>query len=235
MKPMAQSIEVARAIDRYAGEGDTLAHLEAVGDEVQQVVPDCIGMSLAWTEHGVTFTVEASDEEIAHLDGVQYLDGGPCVTAVDHAIGIGTTESELLSEDSWQLFAQISAARGVRSTLTMPLTEEGQVVGSVNLYARTPTAFDGHHDELAHILGAWAPGAVRNSDLSFSTRRLAEEAPERLRAEGAVAKAVGLLAVRQETDMSVARTRLERAAQRAGVTLAQLATALVTLGNDAAH
>lgn len=30
-------------------------------------------------------------------------------------------------------------------------------------------AFDGHHEELAEICGAWAGGAVTNADLSFTS------------------------------------------------------------------
>lgn len=229
VRPIPESIDAARELDRYLGGGDVLAHLQRVGDEVQDVVPDCLGLSLAWNEHGITFTLVATSEEVAALDAVQYLDGGPCVSAYDRAHGIETTSEELFSEDPWRLFAQATAARNVRSTLTLPITDHGLVVGTVNLYGGSDRAFEGHHEELAAILGAWAPGAIRNADLSFSTRRTAERAPRQLRAQGAVSRAVGMLAELLGVDLAEAQARLEDAARRAGLTPAQFARALIEL------
>ncbi len=66
-----------------------LAELAATGDPtirkrarrsaprlVRSFVPDCVGISLASVQHGVTFTLVATSEEIAVLDAVQYLYGG---------------------------------------------------------------------------------------------------------------------------------------------------------------
>jgi len=44
------------------------------------------------------------------------------------------------------------------------------VIAGVNLYAATPNAFAGREARLADLLGAWAPGAVHNADLSFLLR-----------------------------------------------------------------
>ena len=66
---------------------------------------------------------------------------------------------DALDEQQWLLYARTSAAAGVATSLSLPLRQNGQVTGSVNLYASAPNAFEGHHDELAAIFGAWAPGA----------------------------------------------------------------------------
>jgi GAF domain-containing protein len=229
VKPIPQTIETASELDRSLGGGEVLEGLQSLGDDVNQVVPECIGLSLAWLEHGVTFTLTASDEDIAALDGVQYLKGGPCVDAVDQGHGIETTRDELLGEDPWRLFALATAAYGVHSTLTMPLTDEERIVGTVNLYGATRDCFEGHHDELAQILGASAPGAIRNADLSFSTRRLAEQSPGRLSDQSAVNRAIGVLAARLDVDVVTAEERLRDAARRAGITPDQLATAVIRL------
>ena len=84
---------------------------------------------------------------------------------------------DLLDEDTWHLLAMASAARCIVSTLTLPIVKDGRIAGAVNLYGASRQAFTGHHEALAEIFGAWAPGAVTNADLSFSTRRDAEEAP----------------------------------------------------------
>ena len=229
MRPISQSIEAATAVGRVTGEPGLLDDLQATADAVQRLVPDCVGLSVAWVEHGVTLTLVASDEQIALMDALQYLDGGPCVEAVDLGHGLETRLLEAEEEQRWRLFAQANASAGIRSTLTFPLTEEGRVVGSVNLYGASDHAFEDVHDELARLLGSRAPWATRNADLSFESRRAAERAPEVLRRQGAVARAVGMLAAGDHVSTTVAEQRLGQAAERAGISVADLAEALLRL------
>jgi GAF domain-containing protein len=128
------------------------------------------------------FTLVTTAKEIALLDAIQYLAEGPCVEAVTGDQVLAYEQADLLGEQQWQLFAQATAAASVASTLSLPtLNETGRVVGSVNLYASMSPAFDGQHEAIAHIVDAWAPGAVTNADLSFATRSVAERAPDLLR------------------------------------------------------
>lgn len=98
----------------------------------------------------------------------------------------------------------------------------------MNLYADSTNAFTGRHEELARIFDAWAPGAVTNADLSFSTRRLAEQAPRQLRNDYNIQVAAGILAA-GGVDLDRARRRLHEAAARAGITAAQLAATIIQL------
>lgn len=228
MEPIPQTIDVATELNRTDDiDVDVLEHLQSVADQVQAVVPDCIGLSIAWVYRGVAFTLVATDEEIAVLDAVQYLTDGPCVDAVRDQHGLQASTDDLLSEERWQLFAQATAAAGVRSTLTMQLVHKREVVGTANLYAASDHAFDGHHDELAAILGASSAGVVKNADLSFSTRLTAEQSPATLEAHDAVDRAVGYLSSSWRLPVDEAEKRLLDAAERAGITPAQLAEALL--------
>jgi GAF domain-containing protein len=227
VEPIPESIEVAEALESFLGQRGLIGDLRSVAARVARVVPDCIGLSLAWTEHDVTFTLQASEEEILVFDALQYLTGGPCVDSVVEERVVAADHDDLMSEDGWHLFARTTAARGVMSTLTLPLTEHGEVVGSVNLYGGSTRAFEGHHDELAMILGASAPDAVRNADLSFSTRQKALDSPAALRHERRVDVAVGILAARFDLDLGTARSRLVDAAERAGVPAHLLAELLI--------
>ena len=229
MKPIPATVSAVLEISRTTGEPHLLADLQGVADEVQELVPDCLGLSLAWDEHGVTFTLVASDAETAAFDALQYLDGGPSLQTIRLRHGFEAEHEDLLDEDSWRLFAQGTAAAGVRCTLTFPLTAHGRTVGSANLYGGSDNAFEGHHEDLAQILGGWAPGAVRNADLSFETMHLAEDAPASLRDEGLLARAVGILMVLKNLDDATARGRIREAADRAGIRPTQLAAALIRL------
>lgn len=232
MRPIPQTIEVLGELSRTTGSPELLPELQRIADRVQQLVPDCIGLSLAWLEDGLTFTLVASDQQLAVFDAFQYLDGGPCVESVQQQTGLETRMDELLAEDRWRLFAQGTAARGVRCSLTFPLITDHHVIGSVNLYGASDRAFEGHLDALAEILGAWAPGAVRNADLSFESRRRAEQAPQLLRAQGVVSRASGMVAAHYDIDVQTAHDRLVQAAGRAHVPPEELAQAILELADN---
>jgi len=230
MEPIPETVE---AIDEYGPFGtagvDLIADLRERGRLVQDLVPDCIGFSLASQEHGVTFTLVADEADVAVLDAVQYLSDGPCVATVEaqHPEPTEYELEDLLDEESWQLFGRASAAKGVRSTLTLPIVTDHRVVGSVNLYGGSGEAFTGHHGELAALFDAWAPGAVTNADLSFATLQEARRAPQLLKDEVTVHVAVGIVAVREGIDVQVAERTLRAASVRAGVSLHDLAMAVL--------
>ncbi len=238
MQPIPETIELAQELGRYNPNFDVLQHLQTTADRVQDVVPECVGLSIAWLDQGVAFTLVASDSEIAVLDAVQYLDGGPCTETVERGTGRhwgqggqGGRErrDDPLSEEGWQLFAQATAARAVKSSLTLPLSHGGRIVGTANLYAASDNAFGGHVETLADIVGGSAREVVRNADLTFATRRVAEQSLESLRANDVVKNAVGILAAKLQIDVARAEQRLADSAARAGITVEQFARALVSM------
>jgi GAF domain-containing protein len=214
MEPIPETVE---AIEEYGPFGpddvDLLAELRERGRRVQELVPDCMGFSLALQEHGVTFTLMANDLDAA--------------VERQHLEPTGLDLGDLLDEESWRLFARASAAKGVQSTLTLPIVTDRRVVGSVNLYGASAQAFAGHHAPLASFFGAWAPGAVTNADLSFSTLREARRAPQQLKDEVTVHVAVGILVAREGMDVQVAERSLRDASVRAGVSVLDLARAVL--------
>ena len=190
--------ETKAALDELATEhpeGDDLrASLQDLATRVRELVPDCVGMSIAWRRHG-----ERTD----------------------------VRDIDVLDETAWQAFAELSAATAVRSSLTMPLLEDGSVVGTANLYAASRAAFDDQHDALAEVLGGWAPSAVSNADLSFRTREEAQRAPGVLKDAAVLAQATGMLAAHLGVGVDDAEAVLHDAALRAGVPVRVLAQALV--------
>jgi GAF domain-containing protein len=227
MEPIPETAEAIDNLDALVEEGGLLAHLTRLADRGKEIVPDLVGVSIAPLDRGVTYTLVATAAEIAVLDAIQYAAGGPCVEAA-HAEQVMQFDQNVFDEDRWRLFAQATAARTVRSTLTLPVTSEGRVVGTVNLYAASRRAFDGHHEQLAEVFGAWAAGAVTNADLSFSTRKEAEVAPQVVREQLTIDRATGIVAADLGVDAEAAEARLRDAASRAGVSLAQLAAEIIT-------
>lgn len=229
MKPIPETLDAVAELDALLDDGTILDDLRRTATRARAVTPELVGVSVAMRAHGLTFTLVASDDEIGALDGVQYLNSGPCVTAIDIGHGIATTSEDLFSEPRWHAFAEATSAAGIHSTLTFPIVDDDEVTGTVNLYGRSRTTFDGRHAELADVFRAWAPGAVTNADLSFSTRRIAEQAPAKLREDAIVDTAVGILAASRAVSFDSARAQLEDSAARAGVPVSVLARVVVEL------
>ena len=223
MEPLPQTVEALRELESPADAGVRLQHLLALASRAKEVVPDLVGVSIARTDPQLTFTVVASAPEVAVLDAIQYAAGGPCVDAGRQEQVRESDESNVLDEERWRLFAQATAARAVRTTLTLPVMDAGGVIGTVNLYAASRRSFVGHYEELAEIFGAWPAGAITNADLSFTTRREAEAAPQRVRETGVIEAAAAVIAIDRDVDLETGEAILHDAAAQAGVTVLEVA------------
>ena len=229
LEPLPETLEAITVLERTSDGDALLPSLLERGRRVREIVPDCLGISVASLDHDLTFTLVASSKEIALLDAFQYLADGPCVDAARSAEVRACGQEALLDERAWQLFASAAASAGVASTLTLPIVEAGRVSGTVNLYGASQSAFNGHHQEIADVFAAWAPGAVSNADLSFRTREHARQAPEELRRRSRIDIAVGILCAAEGVDAERARGLLTDAASRAGVDELELAEAMIEL------
>ena len=229
MEPIPETLEALDELDAFTDDAGLAGRLTAAADRARDIAPGLVGVSIASREHDVTFTLVATDAEVATLDSVQYLASGPCVDAIVMGHGIASSSGGLLSESRWQDFARASAAAGVHSTLTFPVLLDGEVIATVNLYGSAADTFVDRHDRLAVAMGAWAPGTVTNADLSFSTRALAQEAPGQLRDAAVLETATGVVAAQRDISLVEARAHLEDAARRAGIPVVRLARVVVGL------
>lgn len=238
MEPTPETDAALTELETY-GDVGLRGELRELVSEAQQVVPELMGMSLGLVVEDLVLTYVASDPDVGLLDAVQYLDAGPCVSAADTGDVIETTADSLFDEQRWQLFAQASAAHGVRSSLSLPFLRSGIVTGGANFYGSGPASFRGHVGQLAALFGAWAPGAIHNADLAFRTRQQATLSVGNLREARLVDQAVGVLIAEGVTDPNEAEARLRDAAARAGVPVAVLARALIdtyaSLGDGDPH
>jgi GAF domain-containing protein len=159
------------------------------------------------------------------IDAMQDLEDGPCQQSIDS--GDDILIDDILDEDRWQLFALVSAAQGVRSSLSLPLRSDGAIIGSVNFYAATANAFLGEESRLARSFGSRAEDTINNADLSMSTLANARKAPQVLAEMAVVDQAMGILVAKHHISFEQASKRLTEAAARAGITVADVARAVV--------
>ena len=100
--PLEPLPETDRALAGLAGfEGGPFGdELMVWAEQVEEVVPNLVGLSVAALREGLTFTLAATQEHIALLDAVQYVFGGPCVDAALQGSTLygGDTDEGLLNE-----------------------------------------------------------------------------------------------------------------------------------------
>ncbi len=217
LEPLPETREALVSMAHWS-DRDLTSELVHQGALAEEIVPNLVGLSLALVRDGLTFTIAATPERLALLDAIQYAFGGPCVDAALHGATVlsGDSDDGLLDEQRWAQFARSGSAHGVMSTLSMPIYADGRVVAGLNLYASTPNAFAGREEQLAALLGAWAPGAVHNADLSFSSRADAREAPQMLRDNSVMDQATGVVVAMHAVPQARAREIIADAARRAG-------------------
>jgi GAF domain-containing protein len=224
MRPVPETAGILRRMRRS---GQEVPDLQELADRVETVVPECVGLSVSYPAEPLTFTLVSSSSPVARMDALQYLAGGPSVSAVSEEMPRDWRAEDVLDEEGWRLFARGEAAQGVASTLSLPVRDCRGVLACVNLYASTPDAFQGHVDELAAACGALAADAVSNADLAFSTRLEAATTAVRLAEQDELDLAVGIVAARMEVSTEAAERLLRQAALRADVALPHLARVVI--------
>jgi GAF domain-containing protein len=231
IEPIPETVQALDELDAPVDTDQLLDDLRGLARRGREIVPDLVGVSIARPDSGLTFTLVATDVEIALLDAVQYAAGGPCVDSAEDLEVREFENDDVLDEERWLLFAEATAAKGVRSTLTLPVVVGDDVVGTINLYASSRHAFAAHHEELAELFGALAAGAVANADLPFATRGEAQAAPARAREISHIETAIGILSAQLGVTVEAAEDRLRQAAAQAGVSPGDLALHIIA-GRD---
>ena len=81
-EPLQPIAATAEAFAHFHDDGGIETHARQLSALVQQLVPEVMGLSLTFRDPQVTFTLVTTDHEWLSLDGVQYLEDGPCEAAV---------------------------------------------------------------------------------------------------------------------------------------------------------
>lgn len=225
MEPIPETKAALARLSRYSEQEYTEGFVGAA-KLTGRLAPDCVGVTLTYLLEGLSFTWVASGVDAAALDAMQYLDGGPCVTAVDLE-AVVNDNSDPMDEELWQIFGSAQNELGVASTLSLPLMSGDKVYGSINLYGSTAQAFEGRREELAAVWGGWPAGAVTNGDLALVSMKRSRQAPQVLTNQDSIEHAVGMLIAAHRVDAATARQELRDAAERSGLDEIEVATFLV--------
>jgi transcriptional regulator with GAF, ATPase, and Fis domain len=79
---------------------------------------------------------------------------GPCLDSAYEHLTVRVTD--MASEDRWPQFAQRASQAGAASMLSLQLYVEGDNLGALNLYSRTPNAFDDESEQVGLLFATHA-------------------------------------------------------------------------------
>lgn len=128
----------------------------------------CDAASVMLVRRGRAMPVVSTAEVARELDSAQCRNGeGPCLDAIRQLQVFNV--STATDARSWPRFSEEAAARGIVSSLSVPLTVGGEAIGALNLYGRQPDAFAGCEAD-AVLLGAQAAVTVSAALPGIRTR-----------------------------------------------------------------
>jgi GAF domain-containing protein len=176
-------------------------------------------------EGGRPRTLAATDPLALHVERLQFETGeGPCLESL---AGYRIHEVvDLRAEARWPTFAARALQETpVRSALSVRLDAGAGPMGSLNLYAQQPAAFDADDRHVASLLAAHAAVALAASSE-------AHQLQEALETRTVIATAKGILMAREGIGEDEAFDVLRRASQRLNVKLRVVAADIVQKANE---
>ena len=167
-------------------------------------------------------TVAATHEVITRLDRLQLEAGeGPDVDIIADRPGV--LISDMRTEERWPTWCATVDEAGVRSMLGARLYTTQKVMGSLNLYAHEPNAFDEIDVDLAHLL-------ARHAAVALDSARGSEHLRIAVDARNLIGQAQGILMERFNIDADRAFVVLRRYSQDNNLKLNAVAQRLIDTG-----
>ncbi len=211
------------------------ATLQRIVDYAHTTIDACDAASISTRVGDEYITSAWSDDIASEIDQFQYLyEEGPCLDAArEEPVQYSPV---LIDDPRWPRFGPEAVARGMKSLLACRLTSE-KVFGSLNLYARTPDAYDTIGQTKAVIFAAHAGVALRwAGDLHDVTSRLKSEMARAANLEEAMSSreiigmAEGILIERERITPAEAFEILKQSSQHLNLKLRNVAQYVVETG-----
>ena len=195
---------------------------DRIAQRAVEVIPPCdfVGITLRRRRERPD-SIVVTDEAARYCDDLQYeLKEGPCLSA------IADDETYLLQDIAddkrWPRWGPKAAAAGAGSIFSVRLADDEQALGALNLYSRTPHAWDSDSLDLALVFAAHAATAISNT-------RLVSGLQTAVQSRHLIGVAQGILMTRYDMDLETAFEVLRRYSSHGNVKLRDVAKRVVEL------
>ncbi|MGY2067887.1 GAF and ANTAR domain-containing protein [Blastococcus sp. SYSU DS0619] len=157
-----QMSKVARQLQEE--HGDVEATLRAITDAAVGAVPHVDDCSISYVIARSTVEPRAATSELAQrIDELQgRLGQGPCLDAISEEKVLRVDDAA--TDGRWPDFGREAARLGASSILCFRLFVEGDRMGALNLYARSPGAFDAESEEIGQMFAGHAAVALAGAE-----------------------------------------------------------------------
>lgn len=194
---------------------------ERVVKRAVEVIPGCRHCGLTLRKRGrYAESVASSDDLAAKADALQEeLRQGPCLDAAFESENF--VVHDLRTEQRWPDWTARAADLGLRSSMSVRLTSNGESIGALNLYGDRPGAFAGDPD-IAMIFATYAAEAMNKARLVSGLRNAMDS-------RHSIGMAQGVLAVRYGMSYERAFQVLHRYSNDHNIRLRDLAAVVLEL------
>jgi GAF domain-containing protein len=200
--------------------------LEKVVRAALRSVPGAADVSVTVLRDGRAETAAHTGALAYDADQIQYaLSEGPCLDA--GAGGEVQHVEDLRTETRWPAYAPAGTERGVGSSLSVPLPEQGSVTGALNVYADRPAAFDDAACRLAEALACYAAVALFNVRTYRSAVEEAAAIRRAMESRAVIEQAKGVLMCQRTCTAEEAFEALVRLSQQHNIKLRTVAAEVV--------
>lgn len=211
---------------------ETHDYLVRVVHAVRQHVAGCDEVGVTLLVDGRPSTVAYTTVATLEIDAVQYLlDEGPCLEAARERTEVVATLGEHSTagdaEQRWPNFAESVRRDGMQSLMALPLVSGDQCVGALNLYCRTPHAFDQFEASVARVAASRAADAIVAVTELDGARRLAGQLEQAMASRAVIEQAKGVLMALRGIDEHAAFEWLRTSSQAQNVKVRSLAEQVV--------
>ena len=203
--------------------GDIEGTLQAVTSLAVGTVPNAEECSISYVIGRKRVEPRAATSELPEkLDALQgELGQGPCMDAVWEQEVVRV--DDVAADDRWPEFSRKAAAMGAGSMMCFQLFVEGDQLGAMNLYSRTPGAFNDECEEIARMLATHAAVALAGAQHERNLRN-------GLNNRDVIGQAKGILMERHKLTADQAFGVLARVSQEMNRKLVDVATELTDTG-----
>lgn len=214
-------VEAARELQ---DEPDPQTTMEAGVRLAAENVRDCdaAGITLAYRAGRLDTPAYTHDMALAG-DLLQYeLGEGPCLDAIWHDTIVHS--ADLATDPRWPAWApRVAREHDARSMLCFQLFTYGEKLGALNLYSRTPDAFDADDRDDGLALAAHIAVAI-------AAAQQVEQLSHALDTRTMIGQAVGILTERYQLDPPLAFQVLTRISSHTNTKLRDVARELIDTG-----
>jgi GAF domain-containing protein len=203
--------------------GDVEGTLQAITTAAVRTVPHADECGITYVIGRSTLEPRAWTGELPRaVDALQErLGQGPCVDAVrNHKV---VRVDDVRSDDRWPEFAQAASGLGVGSMLCFQLFVEGDHLGAMNMYSRTPRAFDDESVDIGLLFASHAAVALAGAEHEEHLR-------EAVATRDLIGQAKGILMERYKLTAVEAFSLLVTASNTTNHKLREVAEELATTG-----